>query len=123
MTALIDTLRQLMEAAARRDKAGFLGCLTDDIEYKYHINARPLIGKVWVEKFLNKYWETTSDNVWRVDRFAESGDLLLVEGYEEYVVKATGQKVIHPYMGICEMRDGKIARMRDYFEMGDSRAS
>lgn len=117
--AHIDTLRKLMVAAEKRDKAAFLACFTPDIEYKLHINARPLIGIEWVEKFLNKYWNTTTGNVWRVDRWAENGDILLVEGFEEYVVKDTGKKVEHPYMGIVEIRDGKIAKMRDYFEMGE----
>jgi limonene-1,2-epoxide hydrolase len=122
MGALMDKLAQVMAAAARRDKAAFLDALTDDVEYRYHVNARPLIGKPWVEKFLDKYWATMTDTAWRVDRYAENGDVLMVEGYEEYVVKATGRKVCHPYMGICEFRDGKIAKMRDYFEMGENAA-
>ena len=120
MPTLMDVLSRLISAAMKRDKVAFLDCLTSDIEYRYHINARPHIGKEWIERFLNKYCDTTTDNVWRVDRYAENGNMLLVEGYEEYVIKATGQKVLHPYMGICEIRDGKIARMRDYFEMGDA---
>ena len=123
MPVLMDALTQLINAAMQRDKAAFLECLTPDIEYRYHVNARMLIGKEWVERFLDKYWQTTTDNVWRVDRYAENGNMLLVEGYEEYVIKATGQKVCHPYMGICEIRDGRIARMRDYFEMGDAHSS
>lgn len=119
MSTLMAHLQTVMDAAGRRDKAAFLEAFTDDIEYIMHVNARPLIGKDWVERFLNKYWDTMTDTVWRVDRFAENGNILMVEGYEEYVVKATGQKVKHPYMGICEFRDGKIAKMRDYFEMGD----
>lgn len=118
--ANIDILQRLMAAADKRDKAGFLACFTPDVEYKYHINARLLVGIDWVEKFLVKYWESTTDNLWRVDRHAENGNMLLVEGLEEYVVKATGEKVSHPYMGIVEIRDGKIAKMRDYFEMGDA---
>lgn len=117
MAALIESLNNLIRVAAQRDKAAFLDCLTDDIEYVYHVNARPLSGKVWIEKFLNKYWGEMTDTFWRVDRHAENGNMLLVEGYEEYIIKATGQKVCHPYMGIYEFRDGKIARMRDYFEL------
>ena len=123
MSDHMTVLRGLMDAAVKRDKAGFLNSLTPDIEYKYHINARPLIGHEWIEKFLNKYWDTTTDNVWRVDRYAVNGNMLLVEGYEEYGIKANGKKVCHPYMGICEIRDGKIAKMRDYFEMGDAHNS
>lgn len=117
MTALIDTVRILMDANLRRDKQTFLSYLDPAIEYHYHVGSRPLIGTAWVERFLDKYWGTMTDVIWRVDRYAENGNKLLVEGYEEYVIKDTGQKVAHPYMGIYEFKDGKITHWRDYFEM------
>jgi limonene-1,2-epoxide hydrolase len=117
MGTLMDTLERAMAASGRRDIAAYLDCLTDDIEYKLHVNARPLNGKAWIERFLRKYWDQMTDTEWRIDRYAENGNVLMVEGVEVYTIKATGQKVVHPYMGICEFRDGRIAKMRDYFEM------
>jgi limonene-1,2-epoxide hydrolase len=33
----------------------------------------------------------------------------------------TAEIIAHPYMGIYEFRDGKIARWRDYFEMNNKK--
>lgn len=118
MTDLMDTMRQLMAASESRNIDAFLGFFADDVEYIYHVNARPLVGIDWLEKFVRKYHETLEPLVWRIDRHARNGNKLLVEGYEEYRVKASGETVGHPYMGIVEFNDaGKITHMRDYFEM------
>lgn len=118
MPQYIETMKQLMDASARKDKTAFLSFFATDIEYILHPNARPLKGLEWLEKFLNKYHETLDGTVWRIDRYAQNGNKLLVEGYEEYIEKASGKRVGHPYMGIVEFNDeGKITHMRDYFEM------
>jgi len=119
MAALIDTLNKLIDAAKRRDKADFLKHLDPNIEYHYHVGSRPLIGHEWVEKFLDRYWATVSpdDSVWRIDRYAENGNVLLVEGYEEFLDTTNNQRVCHPYMSTYEFRDGLIIKWRDYFEM------
>ena len=94
--AIVEALR---EASINRDDEAFLSHLTDDIEYHYHMGSRPLLGKEWVQKFLNKYHAITDDVVWRIDRHAESENCLFVEGYEEYTDLRTGERVAHPYMG------------------------
>ena len=116
MSAKIDTVRAVMEAMKRRDIEGFLDHLTEDIEYHFHVGSRPLLGKDWVRRFLNKYDEQNSEVGWSITTFAESGDKLLVEGLEEYVDES-GESVKHPYMGIFEFRDGRICGWRDYFQM------
>ena len=117
MTAMMDTIAAVMKANVDQDDEAFLAYLTDDIEYHYHVGSRPLIGKEWVQKFLNKYRDVTADVEWRIDRYAENDNMLFVEGYEEYLDTRTNERVAHPYMGIYEFRDGKIAKWRDYFEM------
>lgn len=117
MSLKTDTLKAIMRASEAQDTEAFLSHLTDDIEYHYHMSSRPLLGKDWVRRFMVKYRTYTADVLWRVDRMAETGDCLLVEGYEEYTDTRTGKRVAHPYMGIMEFRGDKIAKWRDYFEM------
>ncbi|MGD8579753.1 MAG: nuclear transport factor 2 family protein, partial [Lysobacterales bacterium] len=117
MNNKIDTVRQVMQATAEHDDEAFLGFLTDDVVYHYHVGSRPLIGKDWVRKFLNRYREITADVKWRIDRFAETENEVFVEGYEEYLDTRTDEVIAHPYMGIFEFRDGRICAWRDYFEM------
>ncbi|MGD2127746.1 MAG: nuclear transport factor 2 family protein [Lysobacterales bacterium] len=122
MNNKIDTVRQVMQATAEHDDEAFLGFLTDDVVYHYHVGSRPLIGKDWVRKFLNRYREITADVKWRIDRFAETENEVFVEGYEEYLDTRTDEVIAHPYMGIFEFRDGKICAWRDYFEMDQKKA-
>ncbi len=122
MSAMMKIIEGVMQANLDNDDDAFLEYLTDDIEYHYHMGSRPLIGKEWVAKFLNKYREITDDVLWRIDHFAEKDDKLFVEGYEEYTDTRTNERIAHPYMGIFEFRDGKIAKWRDYFEMNNKKA-
>ena len=121
MGSMIDTVYEVMRAAKEQDDEAFLDCLTDDIEYHYHVGSRPLLGKEWVKKFLVKYREVTAESSWRIDHFAETENKLFVEGYEEYLDKRTNERIAHPYMGIFEFRDGKICKWRDYYEMDNKK--
>jgi limonene-1,2-epoxide hydrolase len=117
----IDIIRRLQQAVAARDKQAFLDFFAADIEYHYHVGSRPLLGLAWVDKFITKYWANNVGATWVISRHAETDDCLLTEGREEYV-NADGDKVVHPYMGIIEFKDGKITGWRDYFQMNDPNA-
>ena len=121
MSAMQDTLRSIMEATRTNDDEQFLSHLADDVEYVFHVGTRGVQGKDGVRRFLAKYRTIATDVVWRVDRVAESGDCLFIEGYEEYTDQRTGERIAHPYMGIMEFRDGKVAKWRDYFEMNQTK--
>ena len=121
MSAMQDTLRSIMEATRSSDDERFLSHLANDVEYVFHVGTRGVQGKDGVRRFLAKYRTIAKDVVWRVDRVAESGDCLFIEGYEEYTDQRTGERIAHPYMGIMEFRDGKVAKWRDYFEMNQTK--
>ena len=122
MSKKLEILKAVMQANVEQDDEKFLSFLTDDIVYHYHVGSRPLNGKEWVQKFLTRYRSITRDVKWRLDRWAESGNDLLVEGYEEYFDTRTNEVIAHPYMGVFEFRGDKIAAWRDYFEMNQKKA-
>lgn len=119
MAQMIDTLHGLMDATRAQDNERFLGYLAEDIEYHYHVGSPPVRGTAGVRRFLAKYRTIADEVIWRIDRWAEGDGCLFVEGYEEYLDKRTGDRVAHPYMGILEFKDGKVAKWRDYFEMNN----
>jgi limonene-1,2-epoxide hydrolase len=121
MTSKLEIVNAVMQANMDQDDEKFLSYLTDDIEYHYHMGSRPLLGKEWVQKFLNKYRDITADVKWQILRHAETENELFVEGYEEYLDTRTNEIIAHPYMGIFEFRDGKISGWRDYFEMNNKK--
>ena len=121
MADKLTTYKTMIAASQAGENEKFLGFLTDDIEYHYHMTTRPLIGKEWVEKFLNKYSEICADVDLQIYRHAETADCLFIEGYEEYTDRRTNERVAHPFMGIVEFRDGKVCKWRDYFEMDNQK--
>jgi len=122
MSEKMTIVKALMRATSEKDYETFLSYLSDDIEYHYHVGSRPLLGKEWVSKFLDKYETICGDSEWRIDRHAETDDYIMVEGYEEYTDLRTGDRVAHPYMGIIEFEDGKVKKWRDYFEMDNKKS-
>ncbi len=121
MADKIQIIEAIRAASLQKDHETFLSHLTDDVEYHYHMGSRPLMGKAWVQKFLTKYDAITKDVVWRIERFAEVGDCLLLEGYEEYTDMRTNEKIAHPYMSAIEFNGEKVAKWRDYFEMNNKK--
>ena len=117
MSALIDLMNRVQEAIGRRDAAAVAELVTPDIEYHYHVGSKPLVGTARLLRFLEAYWARMQDPVWRIDSWAESDDRLMMEGVEEATDTLAGKRIVHPYMGIIEVRDGRIARWREYFQM------
>ncbi|MDO8378013.1 limonene-1,2-epoxide hydrolase family protein, partial [Phenylobacterium sp.] len=60
-----------------------------------------------------KDWSSTQ---WEVLNLVSSGDVVIAERVDRTVV--AGKPVDLPCCGVFEMRDGKIAVWRDYFDMG-----
>ena len=123
MSELFERFRAAQQAIIKQDDEAFLDLLTDDVEYHYHVGTRPLIGKEWVQKFLIKYREVTSDAQWVIHNHAENGNVLFTEGIEEYFDVRSQKTISQPYAGVIEFRDGKIVKWKDYFEMNSIRDS
>ena len=117
MSALIDVVKNLQDLAERRDRAAILALVTPDLEYHYHVGSKPVKGPEGLGRFLDNYCGRSKDGVWKIETFAQSGDKLLMEGWEEYTDTTSGRRVMNRYMGVMEFRDGKIARWRDYFQL------
>ncbi len=117
MGTLFDVVKQVQAAAERRDRAAVLALVTPDLEYHYHVGSKPLLGPEKLGRFLDNYWGRSKDNVWQIDTWAQSGDTVLMEGWEEFTDTTTGKLVRNEYMGSMQFRHGKIARWRDYFQM------
>ncbi len=118
MVDLMDTVRQLQSAIGRRDRAAILALVAPDLEYHYHVGSKPLHGVEKFGKFLDGYFAQMQDVDWKIERWAQNGDVLMTEGYEQYTDAKTGERLTNRYMGSMEFRGGKIAKWRDYFQKG-----
>jgi limonene-1,2-epoxide hydrolase len=111
----------LMETWKRRDVEGYLAHLTDDVEYHWHVGSKPVRGWEKMRKFLRNYSGAFEQREWRVLHTAEHGNFLMAEGLEVLYDKTHDRVIQQPFMQIYEFRDGKIARMRDYYEPANLR--
>jgi len=117
----LDCMYSLMETWKRRDVEGYLSHLTDDIEYHWHVSSKPVRGWDKMRKFLANYTAAFEQREWRVLHTAEAGDVLMVEGHEVLYDRKHDRVIQQPFMQVYEFRDGKIARMRDYYEPANLR--
>jgi len=122
MSEKLATMTRMIESWKRRDADGFLACMTDDIEYYWHVGSKPVIGKEKMRKFLTNYGGAYDQKAWRVLNHAEKDDLLLVEGHEELYDVKHDRLIQQPFMQAMEFRGGLIAKLRDYYEPANLRA-
>ena len=77
--------------------------------------AQPASGRNDLRKFISGFssnWEKTD---WEILNLLAADDIVMVERVDRTVV--AGKTVELPCFGVFEMKDGKIAVWRDYFDM------
>jgi limonene-1,2-epoxide hydrolase len=77
--------------------------------------AEPVAGTVAVRKAIESYVPTASSIDWEIVHAAQVGDTVLTERIDRFVIG--GKSVVLPVMGAFDLRGGKIAAWRDYFDM------
>lgn len=115
--AHIDTIQTVIDCWKKGDLDGVLDQLHDDVVYHYHVGSRPLEGKDWVRRFLEKFGAGQTEIRWFIRHWTQDGDRVMVEGVDDYV-DAEGTRIQTPYMGVFEFEDGKIRNWRDYVDLG-----
>ena len=110
----IDTVMAFYGAWANNDIDGSLALCTEDLVWDA-VPLKPFEGKEKVRSFLEKFAVGMSDQRYDIKNTLEDGDLLMIEGVENY--KKNGHQVSIPYMAIFRFQGDKISEMRDYFDL------
>lgn len=116
MSKNMKTLEAMMAASKRKDHDAFLDTLTDDIEYHWHMGTKPIRDKATMRKFLRNYEQGFDQQEWTVLNWAEKDDTILAEGMEKLYDRAKDVLIDNPFMQVIEFRDGKICKLRDYYD-------
>jgi limonene-1,2-epoxide hydrolase len=102
------------EAWSRRDIDEIVGYFAPDAVY-HNIPMDPVTGTDAIRNVLSLFVPGSSEIDWTVHAIASKGDLVFTERTDRFVM---GDKSVDvPVAGVFEIRDGKIAAWRDYFDM------
>jgi len=87
------------------------GSVTDDFVEEWPQSGERIRGAEGVRRLAENYPQATGTNPrMRVRRVTGSGDVYTIEGVIDY-----GDGVPVSYISIAELRDGRVARMTEYF--------
>lgn len=126
MTA-VETIRAYYDAFNTKDMGRFLSLLTDDVAHDINQGERQ-IGKEAFAKFMahmNRcYSETLTDMVIMASEDGKRGAAeFIVNGEylatDEGLPEAKGQKYRLPAGAFFELKDGKVARISNYYSLPD----
>lgn len=109
-----EIVREFCEAWNRRNIDELLSFFTDDAVY-HNMPIDAVQGKDGIRNMLNMFVPGADAITFEIVNIASSGDVVHTERVDTFVMGE--RNVVIPVAGVFELRDGKIAAWRDYFDM------
>ena len=107
-------VRDFCAAWSRLDLDELLACFTPDAVY-HNIPVAPVEGVDAIRATIEMFTAGVERIEFRVRNLAADGDVVLTERVDVFV--QPDRTIELPVMGIFEIRDGRIAAWRDYFDL------
>ena len=107
-------VQSLADAWGAQDIDAIMGHFTDDVVY-HNIPMDPAEGVDAVRAVIEGFLAMAESIVFETLNEVSEGDLVMNERVDTFVIGGNDTPI--KVMGIFELRDGKIARWRDYFDM------
>lgn len=114
MTPNEKTIRDFIAAWSRLNVEELVGYFTDDGVY-HNMPMQPVKGREALKQFIGGFLSGWSKTEWEILTLVTAGDTVIAERVDRTV--ANGKKIDLPCCGVFEMRGGKIAVWRDYFDL------
>ncbi len=109
----IELVRKFCAEWTKPDIPKIVDYFTDDAVY-HNMPLQPLQGKDAIKGVIEQFTAPFQGGDWQVSHIAAVGDVVLTERVDRFI----GEKTIElPVMGVFEIKGGKIAAWRDYFDM------
>ena len=127
MQTATDLIRAYYDAFNRGDRDAMLALLTDDVVHDLNQGARE-IGRDTFRAFMARMDRSYSEQLRDIvvmanDDGARASAEYVVHGTykadDEGLPKATGQTYVLPGGAFFDIRDGRIARVTNYYNLGD----
>jgi len=110
----ITLIRKFIEACVRADPEEFATYFTEDASW-WNSPWKPIEGREAIRETLRRGAQQMVALPWEVLHIVADGDVVMTERVDHFLV---GDKRISvPCMGVFELRDGKIAAWRDYWDL------
>ena len=109
---------QFCAAWVRMDADELADYFTEDGVY-HNIPMAPVAGRENVLALLRGFMASWTATTWDIINLAAAGDVVITERIDH--IDAGGKHVDLPVAGVFEIRDGKIAAWRDYFDFATYR--
>jgi limonene-1,2-epoxide hydrolase len=107
-------VREFCDAWSRRNIDELLGYFTDDAVY-HNMPLAPVTGKDGIREILNLFVPPAAVIEFEMLHVASRGPIVFTERVDRFT--SAGKTVSLPVAGVFEIRDGKIAAWRDYFDL------
>lgn len=114
MDTNLEIVRRFLAAWSRLDAAELASYFTEDGVY-HNMPMAPVAGRAAIEQMIRGFTAQWSATAWEIRHLVADGDVVFSERIDRSVVG--GKQVELPCAGVFEMRSGKIAVWRDYFDM------
>ena len=112
-----ETVTALLQANESRDVDAILALLTDDALYE-NVPMSVLTGHEEIGGMLGPFLQGVTTVVWEVLHQVEQGNVVMNERVDRFTM-ADGKKITIRVCGMFEVRDGKVAVWRDYFDLAE----
>jgi limonene-1,2-epoxide hydrolase len=114
-TESITFIRGFIEACVRADPDEFAGYFTDDAIW-WNSPWQPVKGRTAIRDTLRRGAQRMTALPWEIRHIVADGNVVMTERVDHFLVG--DKRVSVPCMGVFELRHGKIAAWRDYWDLG-----
>lgn len=114
MTDNVTIIRDFIAAWSRLDVEEIVSYFTDDGVY-HNMPTAPVSGHKALEQFVGGFIANWTETDWDILTIMGEGNIVIAERLDRTKIGDTAIDL--PCCGVFEMKDGKIAVWRDYFDM------
>lgn len=107
----------LIKANEARDIGALLDVLAEDALYE-NVPMSPLKGHDEIKSMLEPFLTSATKVEWEVLHQVEQGDVVMNERVDRFEM-GDGKAIALRVAGVFEIRDGKVAVWRDYFDLAE----
>lgn len=114
MSSAQQVVQEFLDSWPEADAAKLASYFSNDAIY-HNIPMEPVRGRPAIDAALAGFVASVSNIVFETLHIAGNGDVVLTERVDRF--ESGGRQVNLPVMGVFEIRGGKIAAWRDYFDL------